>query len=708
LGNKTSSRDYDIQEVANLEHDPSLHLKKAMPYGWDGSAAVALPVDSSGNIKIDPTNIDTRYLLLDQTTPQTITASPIFNWLTASQAIMTDADKKLVSVDYLNQAVKTTSSPTFFSLSLASTLSFTGGSNTLSLTGQANAGDKTITLPDATGTVALTGIGVTQNWLTTGTLSAGAGMLTSLNTHTIPAGTGTLALTSDVSGLLSSANTWTNTNNFTGSLVVANSTTYVYFDFLNALDSVVLWKVIRISGTESQLNAVPDADWGQSQDKDTYGADLAYDDGTYFSGMNMSDPKAGEWGGMMWQWQIPTGIDETNVKGLYVQAVGYYNVVQSELKIYNWSTSTWDSVATGTSTSSDNDMNGTITSNVGNYINNNQVSFQMRTKTSPPSQVTHYYDYVKFGYLADVELDNQKWLGDLTVDGNFYVNGVYRPKSLVPLADDTYYFGSDTVRWKYGYFNSLTTKYLDVTGNTGGIGDWQVYFHGDNLTSPYALMYDYVTSRSGSTQIKFLWQRYKSTGYLEETDTIIYGDYLEAEKEGNTMAGFSLIGRASIGLFNPTATISLATPFLIVGGYSKAYGVADGACSSTVNFISHIFDIPTATDDDGSFSGTKNLLSWFSQGDATFASGKKLYFRGSLSGRTLTLDTTEYVNSDADGYLDLHAGTAVRANTGFIIPVGTTPTPAVAGALYVDTDASANGDLMVYANSAWRKVVSLP
>jgi hypothetical protein len=33
--------------------------------------------------------------------------------LTASQALMTDANKKLISADYLNQAVKTTSSPTF-------------------------------------------------------------------------------------------------------------------------------------------------------------------------------------------------------------------------------------------------------------------------------------------------------------------------------------------------------------------------------------------------------------------------------------------------------------------------------------------------------------------------------------------------------------------------------------------------------------------
>lgn len=58
------------------------------------------------------------FLKLDQSTPQTVTASPIFDWLTASQAVITDANKKLISVDYLNQAVKTTSSPTFVGLDL--------------------------------------------------------------------------------------------------------------------------------------------------------------------------------------------------------------------------------------------------------------------------------------------------------------------------------------------------------------------------------------------------------------------------------------------------------------------------------------------------------------------------------------------------------------------------------------------------------------
>jgi len=108
------------------------------------------------------TTLDDRYLLLDQTTPQTTvgtftfpainsqgavtatsfgigantlttsefayldgqdqavktTSTPTFaditdNGLSASQAVMTDANKKLVSADYLNQAVKTTSAVTF-------------------------------------------------------------------------------------------------------------------------------------------------------------------------------------------------------------------------------------------------------------------------------------------------------------------------------------------------------------------------------------------------------------------------------------------------------------------------------------------------------------------------------------------------------------------------------------------------------------------
>lgn len=62
--------------------------------------------------------------------------------LTASQAVMTDANKKLVSQDYLNQAVKTTSSPTFANITdnglTASKFVFTSAGKVLSSSAPSN------------------------------------------------------------------------------------------------------------------------------------------------------------------------------------------------------------------------------------------------------------------------------------------------------------------------------------------------------------------------------------------------------------------------------------------------------------------------------------------------------------------------------------------------------------------------------------------
>ena len=43
MGKKTS-REYDVQETENIEHDKELSLKKALFYGWDGTNAVALNI----------------------------------------------------------------------------------------------------------------------------------------------------------------------------------------------------------------------------------------------------------------------------------------------------------------------------------------------------------------------------------------------------------------------------------------------------------------------------------------------------------------------------------------------------------------------------------------------------------------------------------------------------------------------------------------
>jgi len=52
MSDRPKYRKYDEQEVANVEHDDTLGVKKVMPYGWDGSNAVAIKVDSSGKLVI--------------------------------------------------------------------------------------------------------------------------------------------------------------------------------------------------------------------------------------------------------------------------------------------------------------------------------------------------------------------------------------------------------------------------------------------------------------------------------------------------------------------------------------------------------------------------------------------------------------------------------------------------------------------------------
>ena len=37
-------------EIDNIEHDKSLGVKKVMPYGWDGTNAVAVKVNSAGEL----------------------------------------------------------------------------------------------------------------------------------------------------------------------------------------------------------------------------------------------------------------------------------------------------------------------------------------------------------------------------------------------------------------------------------------------------------------------------------------------------------------------------------------------------------------------------------------------------------------------------------------------------------------------------------
>jgi len=61
----------------------------------------------------------------------------------------------------------------------------------------------------------------------------------------------------------------------------------------------------------------------------------------------------------------------------------------------------------------------------------------------------------------------------------------------------------------------------------------------------------------------------------------------------------------------------------------------------------------------------------------------------------------------ATGY-QMTQGAAVYPGPSSVVRSGTTPWPDVEGALFLDTDASANGILKCFANGDWRNVIDLP
>lgn len=70
----------------------------------------------------------------------------------------------------------------------------------------------------------------------------------------------------------------------------------------------------------------------------------------------------------------------------------------------------------------------------------------------------------------------------------------------------------------------------------------------------------------------------------------------------------------------------------------------------------------------------------------------------------LEVEGTIYTDSISEST----SGSGVTFAGGIIIPSGTTPAPDISGAVFLDTDESANGSIMMYGNGAWRKIMDLP
>lgn len=108
---------------------------------------------------------------------------------------------------------------------------------------------------------------------------------------------------------------------------------------------------------------------------------------------------------------------------------------------------------------------------------------------------------------------------------------------------------------------------------------------------------------------------------------------------------------------------------------------------------------PADNNDDMVTIGYWQGLGWFDNIDAdTAGSGADLGIMDDLEVEGAIF--VDEINESTTG-----AGVTFDA---LVIPSGVTPAPNVEGAIFLDTNESANGSLMMYGNGAWRKVMDLP
>ena len=98
MGTRPVYRKYDNQEISNREHDDDLAVKKVMPYGWTGEAAVALKIDALGNLSI--TSKDEIFYWDDTTTADTV-----YLGYAVGGSLTSDSVWKIAKVDTSNKNI---------------------------------------------------------------------------------------------------------------------------------------------------------------------------------------------------------------------------------------------------------------------------------------------------------------------------------------------------------------------------------------------------------------------------------------------------------------------------------------------------------------------------------------------------------------------------------------------------------------------------
>lgn len=267
--------------------------------------------------------------------------------------------------------------------------------------------------------------------------------------------------------------------------------------------------------------------------------------------------------------------------------------------------------------------------------------------------------------------------------------------------------------WDYGLTigRGFSTDFIGILTSTGGEGAFigvendygSVTFNGDAKLSTNAAGELTVNNTLSVTSI--------ADGGLTSYDLKV-GDTDGAPTYGMVMFGNAVIGRTSFKSANMDA--DGAVVFRNLGGpvtgkieflFTEAAGntirfaiPSSGSGHAIYNARSYLGIGPAPNNTDAVYLPYWQNLGWFHNLDCdTGATGADMGVQDDLE-----VEGAIY----ADEVNESTPGAGVTFNS-LVIPSGTTPAPSVEGAIFLDTNASVNGSVVIYSNGAWRTVADL-
>lgn len=227
---------------------------------------------------------------------------------------------------------------------------------------------------------------------------------------------------------------------------------YTYYDYTRG--SAITKLYVQSSNTEADILQDPDL-WiayaGEITNTQML-SEFSVSDAVVINDPNGYLLEPYNWHGVLTAISLPTEIPTNYYSQIYVELLGYWESDRVfNFYIYNFNTASWQLIGSAHSATSIQNIYGTITSNISNYISpiNNKVYLMSKNTVSTAGLDLHfYYDYTRLGVLpTKISITGDKWNGKLNVVGDLEIGGIFSPSTILPKNDLLYSNGNAVNRW---------------------------------------------------------------------------------------------------------------------------------------------------------------------------------------------------------------------------------------------------------------------